>query len=159
MLAFFRFFELWGLWHKTRNHRFFEVNLFYRYSVSDSAVIERKEPCIHGESKLQHGWIPLLVVLLGIPSIGGSKNDMFQWKFFRSKFGFFDLGETRVVKKTYTQKLEKKLRFFTFLVNFFDRYIKTFNFFRLFWKIRKLFAIFPKNIEKCQFSSVGSENG
>ena len=51
------------------------------------------------KSEFQHRRISLLFTLLGIPSIWGSQNDVFQLKYLRSKIEFFDCGKTRVMKK------------------------------------------------------------
>ena len=56
-----------------------------------------------GKSELLHQGNSTLIAFFGTPSLWRSKNDKFQKNYFRSKTVFFDLGETRILKKTDSQ--------------------------------------------------------
>ena len=65
---------------------------------------------------------------------------IFQKTFFWN-FVFFDSGETRIVKKTDSKKLEKKVQLLTFIFIKFNRLMNFLNFFGFSWK-SKNFLIF-----------------
>ena len=57
------------------------------------------------KTELQHRGNSILTAFLGFPSTWRAQNDMFRWKYFRCKIAISDPGETRVMQKTYIQKL------------------------------------------------------
>ena len=74
------------------------------------------------KSELQHSGNSTLIELLGVTSIWGSQNGMFQWKHFRSNIAIFDRGETMIIKKNLYAKTENRAQIFTFSVKLFDRF-------------------------------------
>ena len=65
------------------------------------------------KNELQHR-SSILIALLGIPSLWGSQDDIFQKKYFRSIIAFLDPGETRVVKKLIPKNWKKMFNFLHF---------------------------------------------
>ena len=138
IIATFRNFEISGLWRKAKNHQsFFWSTLLYSQG-SWFTLSWNNWNFYVWKKELQHNWFSILIAFFGIPPICRAQNDRSNRIFFEVKF--FVPEKTKLAKKADTQKLRKKVHFFIFLINFFNRSIK-FQIFRLFWKIDGFFMV------------------